>query len=311
MLLARFTRLLHLRSPTRERKYAQAVEEHQTHPFNKASRSVEAGNTEYSAMVVKLHGRPQQETGLHNNGMNIKSLPIETLQNIFSYLDLRTLLKCRSVCKLWVACIPGNSAQLREALFLSSTITKPCHALSLVLNFVIHCNSTKKSKGYIAHVEGISFSSLFAKEGDVLLNPFIRDIERYAGSRLPNLNHRYQLRRFRFVGLKDKSGRLWHPSTIKCVRDTFVTIPPVTCLQIRFVYENQGVRLPSREGEKYIELQDETGVNFMEVFDIFEQQVAGLLKHETIRRIEKQPKYDTCSELHHLREQLLLYVSPL
>jgi hypothetical protein len=45
-------------------------------------------------------------------------LPIETLQEIFSNLDLWTLLRCCNVCRLWNQCIPGDSPYLRIAMYL-------------------------------------------------------------------------------------------------------------------------------------------------------------------------------------------------
>jgi hypothetical protein len=45
-------------------------------------------------------------------------LPIEVLQEIFSHLDLFTLMRCCQVCGLWNQCIPGDSPSLRMAMFL-------------------------------------------------------------------------------------------------------------------------------------------------------------------------------------------------
>lgn len=300
---ARIARLLRLRGSAQEYKKAQDVEEHQKDISDKA---LLLGETE----GLKHSQRTQTEI-VHDDGAKIGDLPVEVLQNIFSHLDLRTLLRCQCVCKHWDVCIPGDSTQLHESLFLPSTITKPRYASRFILNFVIHCHDTKKSKGNISHVERIEFHSVSASHDEILLNPFIKDIGQYSSAKLPDLNYRYQLRQFRFIGLMDRSGKLWHPSSIKCIRDTFVTIPPLTNLQAHFSYENRGMRLAPWEGEKYIALHNETGIKFMDLFDVFEKQVAGLLKHETIRRIEMQPKHNTCSELHHLRKSLLSQASPL
>ncbi|CAO2647121.1 Nn.00g080430.m01.CDS01 [Neocucurbitaria sp. VM-36] len=246
----------------------------------------------------------------HHTGIN--DLPIEILQQIFSSLDFRTLYTCHSVCHLWYKYIPGHSPRLRSALFLPSSTTSSLKAPPVTLNFIIHCRNTKRSKGYINLIDRICFQSLSSSnENEIVLNPFVQGIEQYISVVSPNVNARSTLHSFRFTALKDKSGTRWHPLNVKCVKNTFLTTPPATRVQVHFQYSVWGSFVRPWGAVQDASLYDENGVKFMDLFEVFEKQVAGLLRKNVLRKIDNAPGHASCSDLYAFRKRIASAVSPV
>jgi hypothetical protein len=55
---------------------------------------------------------------LHHQKRGINDLPVEVLQQVFVYLDFWELVRCQSVCRVWLSLIPGDSPLLAELLYL-------------------------------------------------------------------------------------------------------------------------------------------------------------------------------------------------
>jgi hypothetical protein len=108
----------------------------------------------------------------------IGNLPTELLQEIFSPLDIWTLLKCRCVCRRWNDCIPDDSTELLALMFIPSANTKAVEVPDLKLTFLAHCYIIKLDGELITRVDGLSFDS-WTGGGRVALNPFVTDIGRY------------------------------------------------------------------------------------------------------------------------------------
>ncbi|KAF2833152.1 hypothetical protein CC86DRAFT_5666 [Ophiobolus disseminans] len=71
---------------------------------------------------------PEPEIRTREATIGNGQIPIEILQEVFSYLDIWTLLlQCRRVCHLWSTCIPGNSPALRATLFDPKQRAKYCN----------------------------------------------------------------------------------------------------------------------------------------------------------------------------------------
>jgi hypothetical protein len=77
-----------------------------------------------SKLWQALRRKPQSQPDVKEDApsrLPIKTtLPVEILEMIFAHLDFRTLLHCRSICRLWHYCIPGTSPILRHRLFLAT-----------------------------------------------------------------------------------------------------------------------------------------------------------------------------------------------
>lgn len=132
-------------------------------------------------------------------------LPTELLQEIFSYLDIWTLLRIRFVCRIWSHCIPGTSPTLRTTMFLlhapvseepDQTPAISNSADRLVLNFTMRLhgpftrNRTRtrvpkpqRATSYtITSHGGLLLTASHTNDG--LINPFLNFNFTY-----PQLNH--------------------------------------------------------------------------------------------------------------------------
>jgi hypothetical protein len=202
------------------------------------------------------------------------SLPTELLQHIFSYLSLPALLKCRCVCHLWNACIPGDFTELRQALFLRSrTAPEPLSESSFVLYFDIHTdvvdNSPSTVIGPIRKIEKVLFDRASI---DIAVHPFITQAERYI---VPLEESEDETRS---ASLRNKAGELVHPADSGMLKTMRATWPPVGQLFVYFVYRGRdGVELNARPGLQHWRLWDDAGVHFLDVFEEIEAQIKGLL----------------------------------
>jgi hypothetical protein len=94
---------------------------------------------------------------VHNEGeaTGIAKLPTEVLQDAFSYLCPTDLHKCQLVCHYWKDCIPGDSPELKEALFIKSkrvleVTDKYSPHLHILLDIVRRENAPSRLTAYIS-----------------------------------------------------------------------------------------------------------------------------------------------------------------
>lgn len=89
---------------------------------------------------------------------NKSPLPVEILQQIFSDLDMWTLLRCRCVCRVWNSSIPGNSPGLRKILFLptSSDKIRKTYAKPLTIHMHLIFNEMPQNSPTPQHATGYS-----------------------------------------------------------------------------------------------------------------------------------------------------------
>ncbi|KAF1847818.1 uncharacterized protein K460DRAFT_393064 [Cucurbitaria berberidis CBS 394.84] len=293
----RISRLLHLWSPARQQQTTHECEGHKEEVLDKSTLSHED-----AALTQAQSDSVQHRT-------TVSDLPVEILQHIFSSLDFRTLFTCRRVCHIWNTCIPGHSPQLQETLFLPSARTPPRNLPGVSLSFVIHCRDTKRARAYyVNHVERVCCQGLEICGTDdqkVLLNPFVQGIEQYLSARLPNVNRREHLLSFKYVALQDKRGGLWLPRNVACLRNAFLTTPPITSLSIHLSYKVWGTLVTPLGNRTRISLSDRNGVKFVHLFDWFEREIARLLREKTLRMIDNAPGHASCSQLYEFRNKIV------
>jgi hypothetical protein len=70
--------------------------------------------------ILRLFAKSSKDPSAKSQ-VGVGQLPVELLQEIFSYLDIWTLLRIRAVCRLWAQNVPGNSPALRKSMFAPSS----------------------------------------------------------------------------------------------------------------------------------------------------------------------------------------------
>jgi hypothetical protein len=239
----------------------------------------------------------------------ISDLPIEILQKIFSYLNVAALLKCRCVCALWNNCIPGDSGDLREALFLPKSTQKPIGGQPFVLEFDIYTDDARNMTRYLTsmssgvrQIHKVVLTEV--SQSAVTLHPFIEEIDRYMVAEIPPLNESGPTsHRMRFASLKNISGDLLQPDDLEYWREMSVTMPPVTEILIHFNYQGKRFEMrPTMRRSQQYKISSTEGVKFVDLFKIVDKQIAGLLRLETLRRINRMPK--DCARSAELRGML-------
>jgi hypothetical protein len=70
--------------------------------------------------ILRLFAKSTKDPSAKSQ-VGVSQLPVELLQEIFSYLDIWTLLRIRAVCRLWAQNVPGNSPALRKSMFAPSS----------------------------------------------------------------------------------------------------------------------------------------------------------------------------------------------
>ncbi|KAF2826657.1 hypothetical protein CC86DRAFT_264996, partial [Ophiobolus disseminans] len=222
---------------------------------------------------------------------SITNLPIEILQQIFFHLPCLTLLKCRCVSPLWNTCLPGNSHLLREALFLPSKTASIATAWPpLDLYFEIYTDATSARNRFdypttpsIATVKKVVLSHMSSTELE--LHPIVRQIDRYVVAGMPNLD---EWERLLFTGLKNEAAEVLRPDDISSLKDMLVTMRPVAELHLNFYYVDSEFKFVStRKNMRKCILFDREGVRLVDLLDVVEKQIAGLLRGETLRRIDE------------------------
>lgn len=224
--------------------------------------------------------------------VGLSYLPIEVLQQILSYLPCLSLLKYRTVCRLWSACIPGDSHQLREVMYLQTkTVTIATDWPPLDLYFEIYTDMKRaKNQSYFStdpHISAVTRVTLsHASKAKLRLNPFVLRIDRYISAEVPSLGMRAD--ELQFTYLKNLRGGLLRPDDISLFKDMLVTMRPVSELHLHFSYMDRDFEpIPTNKNMKNCILFDKEGVRLVELLDIIEQQVAGLLRGEMLRRIKE------------------------
>jgi hypothetical protein len=211
-------------------------------------------------------------------------LPMEILQHIFSYLDLASLLKCRCICTLWSNCIPGDSTELRRALFFrSTTAPEPLSESCPIFYFDIHTdaedNASSTTIGPIGKVEKVVFCSSSKR---VTVHPFIEEIAHYIVPHTLDDIRKGSDNTTRSASLKNKAGELLHPAESATWKNMQATWPPQKLLFVLFVYRGKNnQQLNARPGLHHWKLWDDEGVHFQDVFEEIEEQIKGLLTLNT------------------------------
>jgi hypothetical protein len=246
-------------------------------------------------------------------------LPIEVLQQIFSHLDLLTLFKCRCVCTLWNSCIPGDSPELREAMFLpGNAIFKATEWPPFTLFFEIYTDADMARRFSavppvrVGAIDRIVLSHV--SRSSVALHPFISQIGRYLVPRVPQLQRPGIKGRtsedFHFTYLKNKAGNLFPPEDIGSLSGMLVSMRPVTELHVNFRYiDCNHEEIGTKQSMRQCILYDKDGVTLAHVFRVIEKQIMGLLRDETLRQIGELPVFSGATK--DLRERLLYTVCPV
>ncbi|KAH7067911.1 hypothetical protein FB567DRAFT_402181, partial [Paraphoma chrysanthemicola] len=226
-------------------------------------------------------------------------LPTEVLQQIFSYLDLMALLKCRCVCKMWDNCIPGDSPELREAMFLPATAmfkATEWPPLSLFFEIYTDAETARRSTAVptikIGAIDKVVLSHV--SRTSVALNPFISQIDRYLIPGVPELQTQQSRHRepddFHFTHLKNKAGEFLPPENVGSLADMVVSMRPVTELHLHFRYMDTAFKeIGTRQNMRQCILSNKEGVTLAHVFRVLETQIMGLLRDETLRQIGEMP----------------------
>lgn len=134
------------------------------------------------------------------------------------------------------------------------------------------------------------------------MHPLIEKIDRFLVARVPDLDligpHAYWSD-FHFTHLKNKSGSLIQPDAIPLFKDMFATSPPITSLYIKLRYlDREFGEIEPKPDRWNCSLHDDQGVLFGDLWYVLEMQVMGLLRLETMRRIDARPeKYLDLAEL--------------
>jgi hypothetical protein len=231
----------------------------------------------------------------------INSLPIELLQHIFSFLDCLALLKSRCVCTLWADCTPSTSSDLQRALFLPQVNTTPS-PISATLYFEIFTtaptNYRRYSRARVPLIPQVTKVALAFQTRCVDVHPLIEKIDRFLVARVPDLDvdldviePHAQPHDSHFTHLRNKFGDLLQPDAIPLFKDMFATSPPVTFLYIKFRYvDREFGEIEPKLDRCNCSLSDSEGVLFGDLWYVLEAQVMGLLRLETMRRIDARPK---------------------
>lgn len=276
------------------------------------------GHPRLSKLLLRIKGRdtpdhafnePQtttNETQGQQPPTTISSLPIELLQNIFSSLDFLALLKCRCVSRQWAASIPSSSPELQQALFLPvprASLRIPASSQRLTLYFEIYTDSPPNyppySAGRVLDIQHVNKIALAYQTRGICVHPFIEKIDRFLVARIPDLEQHVADRgdgsKFTFACLRSKSGGLIQPDNVALWKGMFATFPPVTSLRVQFRYLNRdfGGIDPRVDRFKCV-LDDDQGVLFGDLWHVLEKQVMGLLRRETLRRIDQLPEKHVC-----------------
>ncbi|KAF2023007.1 hypothetical protein EK21DRAFT_119170 [Setomelanomma holmii] len=249
----------------------------------------------------------------------MEEVPIEVLQQILSHLDLLTLLRCRCVNRLWNGCIPGDSPELREAMFLPTTaISEASEWPPLTLFFEIYTDADMTSHSSIQPRVRISSVNQVAlshvSKSSVAINPFIYNIDQYLVPQVPQLQDpesRYRASDdFHFTFLKNKKGDRTPYEDLDFISSMLVSMRPVTELHIHFRYMDCFCNeIGTRQNTAHCILSDKAGVKLVNIFRAIEMQVTGLLRDETLRQIARLPK--PTRESKDLREELLYTQCPI
>lgn len=215
----------------------------------------------------------------------INDLPVEVLQQILSHLDCLALLRNRTVCTLWNTCIPGDSPAVRRAMFLS-TKTAPVASEwpPLILGLDIYINGQYSSM-FFRRAKSITQIALsHIDETTLLLHPIVRHIDRYLVGSIPTFD---DADRWQFTHLKNRAGILSRPYDTISVKDMLVTTPPVKEIHVNFRYVNKDLKfIETKKNMRKCILFDKEGVRLVDLLDILEEQVAGLLRLAALDRID-------------------------
>lgn len=137
------------------------------------------------------------------------------------------------------------------------------------------------------------------------VHPLIEKIDRFLVARIPDLDQldgsepHAQLTNFHFTHLRNKAGELLQPDAIPLFKNMFATSPPVTELYIKFRYvDRESGEIEPKADRCNCSLHDSEGVLLGDLWYVLETQVMGLLRLETMRRIDERPeKYEFLAEL--------------
>ncbi|OAL43393.1 hypothetical protein IQ07DRAFT_299399 [Pyrenochaeta sp. DS3sAY3a] len=258
-----------------------------------------------------------EEQDPHPPRVKITDLPIELLQHIFSFLSLGALLNARCVCKAWSLNIPGYSSTLSRSLFLPGPSAQPLTQHARVsLNFAIYCSRTsRKRETYVGRIDKVAFTHLHCFDEELQdslqLNPYVAKIDRYLVAQAPNVEDRMKLRHFRFTALSSDTQSLWNPVFVPLLKPMTLTMPPLRAVECHFTYLVDGMIMEPWQGEKAVLLQRARGVTLVQMCDVFEKEVMGLLRDETMWRVKNASGRDSCSIIHEFRKKLREVVSPI
>jgi hypothetical protein len=238
------------------------------------------------------------------------NLPVELLQHIFSYLGFAALLKCRCVCAKWLDCIPGNSGDLRKAIFLPApgpferVTVQP---FNIWIDIYTDGETSYKSPNRTKFVKISNIRKIITRipgeEDSSTMHPFIKNIEQYAVAHLPSCLENAASPNAYFLSLKNKAGDLVHPKDSEFWSDMLVASSRPVQQHIKFCYLdcNDKTIEASPEHSVYMAL-NEGGVRFLEVFYAIEMQIVLLLRGEVLRRFDASP--EACIKYPQLRDRM-------
>lgn len=218
------------------------------------------------------------------------TLPTEISQLIFSHLDFVALLRCRCVCRTWKDRIPGDSPDLRRAMFLPPTEGARLDRYRLATIYVeihTHCQPFPRTPDvkafYVRKVHKIAASYTPPTDSAAILHPFIERLDTYAVARVPNIEEtKPGASRDYLVSLKNKAGDLVQPDEHDLWRAMHAISPPVVDLKIMFRYFDRAFEIfDPCDGRNKCALSDEDGVRFADVLLVIERHIIGLLHRET------------------------------
>jgi hypothetical protein len=243
-------------------------------------------------------------------------LPVEILQHIFSYLDFAALLKCRCVYATWLDCIPGDSGDLRKALFLPApgpferTVVRP---FNVYIDIYTDGETLYRSPNNTKFVKISNIRKIVARipdeEGSSTMHPFIKNIEQYAVAHLPSCLIADASRKAHFLSLKNKAGDLVHPKDSELWSEMLVASSRLVQKHIQFCYLdcNDAVIKARHEHSAYMAF-DENGVRFIDVFHAIEMQIMLLLRGKMLRQFDASP--EACMKYPKLRDRVCDAPSP-
>jgi hypothetical protein len=151
-------------------------------------------------------------------------------------------------------------------MFIPFANTKAVEVPDLKLTLVAHCYRTELDCELISHVDGLSFHSWTG--GDrVALNPFVTEIERYLHIRQPNANPSTTRESIK-LALMSKSGALWQPADLDCLKGSLLTYPAVDELRVVYVRNHGGLQCKT---PRQVQSEHRAGLTFLEFFHVLEK----------------------------------------